>query len=410
VAGYYFDEQNDYCDRDYPVSCEWRAPGMAAALGLPRAPDAGYERMRDMMLANLWLAAEGRKALSYSRHKPFYLRSRYRPADFTYATILRVVVEIVKAGLALENRTAPGHRGRQSTLAATSALYNSGTVRDDLAYEPAGEPIILRSRGEDRALLSYNDTRDTHRMRMEVVAVREMHASTVIGVTGGIMVGNHLLFERLVTDRSGRLKVKRQYVRIVPGNGGRRIFSERWSLHGRFYCWPQNIPSAARASITINCEPTVELDYRAMHPTLLYNQIGVKLDGDAYDIGPGFDRKEAKAGMMIALNAADEITAVKALARAKGISYDRCRKVFDAVRERHRPIEGAFFADKGVELMNIDSKIAMAVTTGLMAEGIPSISVHDSIIGPAQFRGQIRAKMAEVLERFSGKVNHCEIR
>jgi hypothetical protein len=409
VAGYYFDEQDDYYDRDCPINLEWRAPGMAEALGLPSAPDAGYERMRDMMLANLWLAAEGGKALSYSRHKEFYELSRYRPIDYTYRNILRVVAEIVETGLALENRTAPGHRGRQSTLTATPALYKPDTVQDDLLYQP-GEAIILRSRDEDRALIPYDETLRTRRMKKEVAAVREMHASTVIGVPGAVRVGNHLLFERLVTDRYGRLQVKRQLVRMVPGNSGRRIFSERWSLHGRLYLWPQNIPSAARAKLTINGEPTVELDYSAMHPMLAYNQIGVKLDGCAYDVGAGFDRKEVKAALIIAFNAADEDAAVKALARAKGIRHDRCRQIFDAIRRRHRPIEGAFFSDKGVELMNLDSKIAMAVTTGLMADGIPSIPVHDSIIGPAQFRGQIHAKMEEVWSRFSCQLNPGSIK
>jgi hypothetical protein len=136
MSKFYFDEQNDYYDRDCPINLEWRAPGMAEALGLPSAPDAGYEAMRDMMVANLWLAAEGGRALSYSRHIPFYKRSRYRPADFTYTTIMRVVAEIVEAELAFEDRTKPGHRGRQSTLTATPALYSPGGTQDDLVYEP----------------------------------------------------------------------------------------------------------------------------------------------------------------------------------------------------------------------------------------------------------------------------------
>src|SRR5665647_3978785 len=123
MSKFYFDPQNEYFDRDCPIGLEWRAPGMAEALGLPSAPDAGYERMRDMMLANLWLAAEGGRALSYSRHWGFYQRSRYRPHDFTYTTIMNIAAEIVDAGLAIENRTKPGHRGRQSTLTATPALY-----------------------------------------------------------------------------------------------------------------------------------------------------------------------------------------------------------------------------------------------------------------------------------------------
>jgi hypothetical protein len=409
-VAYYSDEQNDYYDRDYPLICRRSAPEMAEALGLPSAPNAGYKLVRDSVLADLCLAAEAGKALSYSRHKPWYQRSRYRPADFTYTNVIRVAAEIVDAGLALENRTAPGHLGRQSTLHATPALHSPRLMMDDPIYDPTPETIILRSRGEDRALISYDDTRLTRAMRNDVAAVNEMLASTVIGVPGGVRVGNHLLFERLVTNKWGELEVKRQYVRVVPGNGGRRIFSEKWSLHGRFYCWPQNIPSAVRATMTINGRPVSEPDFSAMHPLLLYNLLGKKLDGEAYDLNGDFDRKEVKIGTVIALNAKDDRTAVKALVRAMKISHARAAQIIEAIRKRHKPIESAICADMGITLMNLDSKITMAVTSGLMADGIPSIPVHDSIILPANFRPQAQAKMEEAWCTFSGKLNLCIIR
>jgi hypothetical protein len=55
--------------------------------------------------------------------------------------------------------------------------------------------------------------------------------------------------------------------------------------------------------------------------------------------------------------------------------------------------------------MNLDAQILMAVTTALMADGIPSIPVHDSVIGPAKFRGQIHAKMVDAWEQFSCKLD-----
>jgi hypothetical protein len=411
MAGYYFDPQDDF-DRDYPFTCRWRALEMAEALGLRPAPDAGYKLVRDSMLADLWLAAEAGKALSYSRHIGFYKRSRYRPAAFTYTNVVRVAAEIVEAELAIENRTKPGHRGRQSTLTATPALYDpqQGMDHHPILYDPSGETIVLRSRGEDRALMPYDDTRATMGMRKDVAAVREMHASTVIGVPGGSRVGNHILFERLDTDRYGRLVVKRQFVRVVPGNGGRRLFTENWNQHGRFYGWWQNIPSAARASMTINGQPVSEPDFSCMHPMIAYSLAGQRLDGDAYDVGAGFDRGDVKAGMMIAINAKDDRTAVKALTRSRKISYDRCGKIIDAIRERHKPIERSICADAGIHLMNVDAQIMMAVTTGLMADGIPAVPVHDSVIVPAQFTDQAKAKMAESWERFCGKVNPCVIK
>ena len=124
-----------------------------------------------------------------------------------------------------------------------------------------------------------------------MASVNEMLASIQIGVPDGIRIGAH------------HLQFGEQIVRTVPGHSGRRIFTDSWSLHGRFYCWPQNIPSAARARMTINNQPVVELDYSAMHPTMLYCQVGQKLDGDAYDVGGGFKRHEVKLGVVIAINA-----------------------------------------------------------------------------------------------------------
>jgi hypothetical protein len=68
-------------------------------------------------------------------------------------------------------------------------LYKPDVVQDDLIYQP-GEAIILRSRDEDRALIPYDETLRTRRMKSEVAAVREMHASTVIGVSATVVQRN----------------------------------------------------------------------------------------------------------------------------------------------------------------------------------------------------------------------------
>ena len=44
------------------------------------------------------------------------------------------------------------------------------------------------------------------------------------------------------------------------------------------------VMAARRASITINGEATVELDYSSCHPRLLYHSLGCELEGDAYAI------------------------------------------------------------------------------------------------------------------------------
>lgn len=55
---------------------------------------------------------------------------------------------------------------------------------------------------------------------------------------------------------------------------------------GRFYGgWWQQIPSRLRQHITLNGTPTVEMDYLALHPRLIYAERNVQYEGDPYDVG-----------------------------------------------------------------------------------------------------------------------------
>jgi hypothetical protein len=257
-------------------------------------------------------------------------------------------------------------------LIATPAIYGHFDNLNPV-YDPSGETIILRKRGDDRQMLDYTDTKQTRDFRNGVTAINEMLASIKIDAPDGIKIGEH------------HLQFGEQIVRTTPGNDGRRIFTGNWSQHGRFYCWPQNIPSAARATMTINGEAVREPDFSAMHPTMLYCRIGQKLDGDPYDVGGGYERHEVKLGMVIAINAKNRREAVSALAENAGIAKTHAFKIIEAILGRHKAIERSFCSDAGIDLMNLDSQIMMTATSALMAEGIPSVPVHDSIIVPAQF-------------------------
>ncbi len=87
-----------------------------------------------------------------------------------------------------------------------------------------------------------------------------------------------------------------------PGNGMWRFFSRgKFACHGRAYGWWQSIPGTARASMTINGEPVVEVDYSALHTTILYNVAGVRLNGEPYDVN-GFERDHVKLRASILRN------------------------------------------------------------------------------------------------------------
>jgi hypothetical protein len=231
-----------------------RVPGIAEVAGLKPA-SAAEALVIDTFRTSLGYAGESEKALSYSRHMGHYTgRSRYRKPIFSYTNAVRTVAKIVGAGLAVENRTKPGHRGWQSTLTPTPEFMSLWSL---LTAEPTfdkAETLILRSRGEDPMPIEYADGRKTSEMRSAIEPINEMLRSLALEVPDAIKIRKGMLmFERLDYDQHDRPVVKRSHVR-VSNMAGRRIFADDFSHHGRFYCAPQNIPADARRNMLINGE------------------------------------------------------------------------------------------------------------------------------------------------------------
>src|SRR5664280_501244 len=381
-------------ERDHPLVASCRLPGIAEAIGLRSAPSAAHELVRDTYLTNVCMAGEADRALSYSRHRARYRMSRYRRSDFTYGNVTRVAADIVGTELVTEDRTEPGVRGRQSTLKATPELMAlwSNIGRDPI-YVGSAETIILKSRDEDRRLLEYVDTPAVRAMRDDLRPINEMFASMDVEVPGGKEIANGLLlFERHGKDKDGRPVIKRHHVRLSQKTG-RRIFAEQFNrnLHGRLYVAFQNIPSAARKTMRINGEACIELDFEAMHPTLAYNEAGVRMDDQPYALGRGITRNEAKLGLLIGFNADDRLSAARALVRDDDelqIPYHQAVKIIDAVFERHDPIRRMLCTDTGIKFMNIDPRITVGAMNAQVARGIPVIGVHDSLIVPLVLRAR----------------------
>jgi hypothetical protein len=199
------------------------------------------------------------------------------------------------------------------------------------------------------------------------------------------------------------------YVLPTPGNGLYRVFSRgSFSKHGRAYGWWQNIPGAARQTLTINGEPVVEADYKSLHPTILYNEAGIRFGGDPYDVD-GFERSDIKLGFVIAINAKNMHAAVAALADHLGTDRRHASNVIAAIKRRHKPIEKQFCSDAGVRLMRTDSELILGAMRAMNDNGDPALPVHDSLIVPARCANQASAKMVEVFEQIVGRANPCSV-
>jgi hypothetical protein len=384
MAGYFnqhFDHEQ-LTNHDRPLTFQWNVPGLARDLGL--CLPHKLEAAASSVLAEAILSAETGRAVSYSRNRNFYAKShRYRSNSYTYATVLPAIAALNAAGLIIDKRARQGRLGRQSIFIASDKLIDAydDELIGQLAHDP-GEIIRLKdSAGE---LVDYRDTRETRRMRRDLAQDNEHLAALRIDVPGAERRGRHMVFNNNC------------FVMPTPGNGLYRIFSRgSFAWHGRAYGWWQNIPEAARATLTINGERVVEADYKSLHPTILYNEAGIRFSGDPYDVD-GFKRSDIKLGFVIAINAKNTPAAIAALADHLGTDRRYASNVIAAIKRRHKAIEKQFCSDAGVRLMRTDSELILTVMRTINANGEPALPVHDSLIVPARYEAQTTAKMVEV--------------
>ena len=386
---------DDFCSRrhDQPLRFHWNVPGLARDLGL--CLPHKLEAAASSVLAEAILAAESGRAVSYSRNRNFYANSqRYRETDYTYLTVLASVARLHRAGCIVDRPAPPGRLGWQSSFVATDELIRAcRSFGTPIAYSNS-EIIWLKNVAGD--LVNYSDTRNTRRLRHELAECNEHLAQLAIEVPGAEWRGHHMLIDRC-------------YILPIPSNPLRRIFSRSsFSLHGRAYGWWQNIPEAARATLTINGEPVVEADYKSLHPTILYNEAGIRFSGDPYDVD-GFKRSDIKLGFVIAINAKNTPAAIAALADHLGTGRRHASNVIAAIKRCHKPIEKQFCSDAGVRLMRTDSELILTAMRAMNDNGEPALPVHDSLIVPARCEAQTTAKMVEVFEKIVGRVNPCSV-
>lgn len=182
-----------------------------------------------------------------------------------------------------------------------------------------------------------------------------------------------------------------------------RRFAESWDRGGRLYDPHfQAMPKDIRAELLIDCEPTVELDYGRLHPTMLFNQEGLELDRDPYEV-PGFDvsKKAAKETFNRLLNSRKKISFRKK--DRKHFGNKGAFKRYRSAMVRHlKPIAHRFQSDSGARLQKLDSEIALAVIARCLNDGIAVYPVHDSFIVKRSSSERLKLIMEEEYRKLMG--------
>lgn len=132
---------------------------------------------------------------------------------------------------------------------------------------------------------------------------------------------------------------------------------------------------------------------------------GHVLRHDPYETG-AFPRHEGKLALNVALNARSIPAAAAYLVNdsqwGHGLAYTHaCLK---AVQKRNPVIARDIGADRGIDLMRIDSGMCLDVLKRCEGGGIAALPVHDSFMVPASQGARVEAHMSEILDRTVNKL------
>jgi hypothetical protein len=421
---------NDDVRRDRPLTFHFSLPhDIAALIGLPAVECRLTARARNAFLADLLIAARCGQWVSYSRDKALWAgASFYGGTAFNMQTVFWSVEHFLAHGLAEEERARPGDHlrtHRQSRVRATPRLIDLVNERLgglDLAY--AYDPLeVIRLKDAEKRLIRYEDSRRIIAMRRDVLEQNEAWASTQI------------ILDAPDIEWAGRL-VEVDGALVLPSRvRAHRVFNTQWNLGGRWYgtFW-QALRKERRAQITINGQPVREKDYSNLHIRMLYEEQGLCLDGDAYDVKvprtaldlirlAGMTPRDAvKRATNAYINARPRRQAILAVAgilatvpetddklRPEGATAEKKRPplkpehlaasadLLEAIDARHPdPVcRAGFGSDAGRRLQRLDSDLMANVQRRARNEGVVMLSVHDSGLAA---EGRDFDRMAEIMD------------
>lgn len=307
------------------------------------------------------------------RYRPRFMSVQYHRAALALLQE-RGLVWIVKAGHQQEDYAETARYSL--TEAACYLLPASGLTARDFSIGRRDEVILLKD--TEGRLTRYSDTSETRGMRANLHRLNDLLVGTGITTTRSAHPLN---------DFDDKYSGQKTDLYRVFNNG-------RFAQGGRFYGgWWQHAKKHLRRCITIDGQPTVEADFKGMHPAILFAKNGLDIPADPYAFVPGIAenetlRKHAKYTFLALLNAGRGDTAEPRDfdSAAHGMTAKEFRQL---VRDAFPMLPGIFGTGIGLYLQREDSDMAERIMLHFAERDIPVLTVHDSFIIAARHRDEL---------------------
>jgi hypothetical protein len=205
------------------------------------------------------------------------------------------------------------------------------------------------------------------------------------------------------------LGIGRMVIRIAYNQLHRVFNNSSFGLGGRYYgAYHLGMVKDIRLFMRINEKPVVELDYKALHPRMLYHMEKKECGDDLYTVrceSPD-ERRMNKLALLAMINAGEEKKAIQAMRnefRKNKIRYGIKNKdlypLMEEFKQAHKPINKYFLSGKGIELQNKDSQITENILNSFLKDGIPILPIHDSYLVEEKYEGLLEQRMVEEYQK-----------
>jgi len=296
--------------------------------------------------------------------------------------------------------------GVSSTYSVTEKLCevaaSSGITDHSLTTDlPRRRLVRLRAGGSGTPQVAFRPTFETYRWTMHLSAYNAFVAEQDIGLA--LTAEEEAEWVRHWNEerqrrrrREGEWDGCRLYrPELIQTDLYRQFNHGSFGLGGRLYGgWWINTPKALRRKITINGQPTVELDFSGCAIRMLYHERGLDFQGDPYrleDIAayeaqkglpPGHFREGIKAMTQALINDKDGkkpemIELPDKLSFRPRFKRGEVRKM---IEENHAPIADSFGTGAGLYLQRLDSDLALEIVLESMSHNVLALPIHDSFL------------------------------
>ena len=376
-----------------------------------------YRHYLKVILINLFVGyVYGDVYIAYHRAKNRYKESSmYSKVHVHFKKTLCIIDQLASLGL-IENKKGYNDRTNNGIFSKISRMKAVGDLRDllekleykGIQYSDHFEPIILKNKKKEK--VEYKETPTPTKMREKVNVINKLITSTDISLP--LTQGELNLVNKLRRGfKMNPILLHRKTLYRVFNDGS---FKQGGRFYGGFW---QLISENARKTIMIDGAPTCELDFSAIHPTILYIKKTKALPTRSPYILTGYEnddqmRRVVKLAFLIFINAKSKMNAVYALKKKAEKDFSQedyyyfnmidSLELLKTLKKEHHAISRNFCTGHGTRLQNIDSEIAEYILYTLALENICCLPIHDSFIVREEYKDRLRSVMLEACRRILG--------